>query len=470
MQYHPIYAEPQQQSYSLPPLQHQQELPPLPQHQHQPQQQQFFPSDLTSLRPLTLASPPTNPSNPYEVHRLHQRPAPDPASQPHTGASTPLIPPSAPRSPSAAGSVHTALSNEDEASLMAAARRAGVVVLQGPPDAAAPSAGEGVSSGAGLKKRKRGSCGGSKAGVKSEEELDAPVEGVEGGDGGDATDDDDGKPRKQRLRFDGDLYTPTWVRYDGQRKEGFCDLCPAPGKWLQLKNSAFWYHKQFIHGISSVSGTPFTKPLALRVAYLAKPVTPVLPASADKQPDPYMITVLVEAHCHHCTLWVPIMNAKRRTSIPLSNRSTLPPGITPLTPFPTSTILSITHHRRPGSEIDVSPPTLKALARRHPVSSRLLLPSTAGTLPSPTAEDVEDALRASGGTVLWCRHAHRCHSYEKAADGGWEVRGSAQVNGAGGATRVWTGMEEVAEEGGVRVEVEEVKEEVEGKKRRRGRK
>ncbi|KAJ3159335.1 hypothetical protein HK101_001100 [Irineochytrium annulatum] len=47
-------------------------------------------------------------------------------------------------------------------------------------------------------------------------------------------------PRKQKVRFDGDLYTPTWVRFEGQRKEGFCDLCPKPGRWLQLKNSAFW--------------------------------------------------------------------------------------------------------------------------------------------------------------------------------------------------------------------------------------
>jgi hypothetical protein len=47
------------------------------------------------------------------------------------------------------------------------------------------------------------------------------------------------QPRKQRLRFHGDMYTPLWVRFQGQQKEGFCDLC-QPGKWLQLKNSAFW--------------------------------------------------------------------------------------------------------------------------------------------------------------------------------------------------------------------------------------
>lgn len=48
-----------------------------------------------------------------------------------------------------------------------------------------------------------------------------------------------GAPRRQKLRFAGDWYTPEWVRGDSAKKEGFCDLC-QPGKWLQLKNSAFW--------------------------------------------------------------------------------------------------------------------------------------------------------------------------------------------------------------------------------------
>ncbi|CEP11309.1 hypothetical protein [Parasitella parasitica] len=70
-------------------------------------------------------------------------------------------------------------------------------------------------------------------------------------------------PRRQKLRYQGDQYTPKWVRYTGQLKEGYCDTC-KPGKWLQLKNSAFWYHKQFFHGISSVSGKPFQKPVEQR--------------------------------------------------------------------------------------------------------------------------------------------------------------------------------------------------------------
>lgn len=55
----------------------------------------------------------------------------------------------------------------------------------------------------------------------------------------DVEDSELGRPRRQKLRFGDDWYTPEWVRGDGAKKEGFCDLC-QPGKWLQLKNSAFW--------------------------------------------------------------------------------------------------------------------------------------------------------------------------------------------------------------------------------------
>ncbi|KAG5458592.1 MAG: hypothetical protein BJ554DRAFT_1156 [Olpidium bornovanus] len=52
-------------------------------------------------------------------------------------------------------------------------------------------------------------------------------------------DDREALPRRQRARHPGDMYTPSWVRYSGQAKEGLCHAC-TPGKWLQLKNSAYW--------------------------------------------------------------------------------------------------------------------------------------------------------------------------------------------------------------------------------------
>lgn len=48
---------------------------------------------------------------------------------------------------------------------------------------------------------------------------------------------EDKMPRKQKLRFEEDQYTPLWVRGQGHGKEGYGSLCPEGGKWLQLKVS-----------------------------------------------------------------------------------------------------------------------------------------------------------------------------------------------------------------------------------------
>ncbi|CAO3614849.1 unnamed protein product [Cunninghamella echinulata] len=101
-------------------------------------------------------------------------------------------------------------------------------------------------------------------------------------------------PRKQNLRYEKDAYTPRWVRYTGQLKQGYCDSCRPNGRWLQLKNSAYWYHKQFFHGISSVSGQPFAAPLEKRI-------------NQD--------TDVLEGLCHQCLQYVPICNSKRKNSV-----------------------------------------------------------------------------------------------------------------------------------------------------------
>ncbi|KAJ4361849.1 hypothetical protein N0V83_010790 [Neocucurbitaria cava] len=71
--------------------------------------------------------------------------------------------------------------------------------------------------------------------------------------------DPDLAPHEQDLRFTGDLYTPRWVRGHGNKREGWCGLC-KPGRWLVLKNSAFWYDKSFTHGVSAATGAAFQGP------------------------------------------------------------------------------------------------------------------------------------------------------------------------------------------------------------------
>ncbi|RGB30763.1 hypothetical protein C1646_607336, partial [Rhizophagus diaphanus] len=102
----------------------------------------------------------------------------------------------------------------------------------------------------------------------------------------------DAKPRNQKLKYPGDMYTPQWVRYSGHIKEGYCDNC-KPGKWLQLKNSAYWYHKQFFHGISSVSGKMFVPPVETRKS-----------DAGD----------YTEGLCHQCRQWVTISTTKKKNS------------------------------------------------------------------------------------------------------------------------------------------------------------
>ncbi len=103
--------------------------------------------------------------------------------------------------------------------------------------------------------------------------------------------DPDLVPHEQELRFDGDLYTPRWVRGHGNKREGWCGIC-KPGRWLVLKNSAFWYDKSFTHGISAATGSPFQEPQETR--------------RMDGNPDVW------EGLCGSCNEWVALVSSKKK--------------------------------------------------------------------------------------------------------------------------------------------------------------
>ncbi|KAF3491698.1 uncharacterized protein GIQ15_01215 [Arthroderma uncinatum] len=98
-------------------------------------------------------------------------------------------------------------------------------------------------------------------------------------------------PREQELRFDGDLYTPTWVRGHGNKREGWCGIC-KPGRWLILKNSAYWYDKSFTHGISATTGQAFSPPKETRRTE----------GNAN----------IWEGLCENCDQWVGLVSSKKR--------------------------------------------------------------------------------------------------------------------------------------------------------------
>lgn len=103
--------------------------------------------------------------------------------------------------------------------------------------------------------------------------------------------DPDMVPHEQDLRFEGDLYTPRWVRGHGNKREGWCGIC-KPGRWLVLKNSAFWYDKSFSHGISAATGSPFQEPQGTR--------------RMDGNPDVW------EGLCGSCDEWIALVSSKKK--------------------------------------------------------------------------------------------------------------------------------------------------------------
>lgn len=102
---------------------------------------------------------------------------------------------------------------------------------------------------------------------------------------------EDDMPRVQELRFEGDLYTPKYVRGHGNKREGWCGIC-KPGRWLVLKNSAFWYDKSFTHGISAATGAPFESPRETR--------------RMNSNPDVW------EGLCHSCGEWIALISSKKK--------------------------------------------------------------------------------------------------------------------------------------------------------------
>lgn len=103
--------------------------------------------------------------------------------------------------------------------------------------------------------------------------------------------EEDVVPRAQQLRFDGDLYTPKYVRGHGNKREGWCGIC-KPGRWLVLKNSAFWYDKSFTHGISAATGNAFEGPKQTR--------------RMKGNPDVW------EGLCHSCNEWIALISSKKK--------------------------------------------------------------------------------------------------------------------------------------------------------------
>ncbi|KAF8840438.1 hypothetical protein BDN67DRAFT_903536, partial [Paxillus ammoniavirescens] len=102
-----------------------------------------------------------------------------------------------------------------------------------------------------------------------------------------------------------DLYTPRFVKGCGTTKVGLCPICiesPSRGGkgesvWLSMKFSAYNYHLQYGHGISSTSARPFSPPVAFR-------------STKRQNPAKNERTKTIEGKCHKCKKWIPLESIK----------------------------------------------------------------------------------------------------------------------------------------------------------------
>nr|KAJ3411607.1 hypothetical protein HK105_002584 [Polyrhizophydium stewartii] len=217
------------------------------------------------------------------------------------------------------------------------------------------------------------------------------------------------EPRPQEVLDPDDVYTPRWVRLEGHKKEGLCQMCPSPGRWLQLKNSAYWYHKQFTHGISSVSCRPFTPPTSIRVVWETTATNRHVAQRRETGENGYQTIacssthLIVEGRCGTCHQWIQLSNAKRRmctlqgtvdaiTTILLSHQ---PEGARP--PILVKQHEQMTH-----------------VAAAQYENGEISIPPFMASVQQTLIDSISDVDLQRGGTSTWYRHAAKCHDLRRA--------------------------------------------------------
>ncbi|KAI5148777.1 hypothetical protein ENBRE01_0527 [Enteropsectra breve] len=86
-------------------------------------------------------------------------------------------------------------------------------------------------------------------------------------------------------------YVPSATRGKGPTKEAFCRLCRG---WFRMKNSSYWYHMNYIHGINK-NGKRIPEPV-LRKKHSA------LKENKDKK---------YEGFCKECGKWLVLGNTEK---------------------------------------------------------------------------------------------------------------------------------------------------------------
>ena len=106
------------------------------------------------------------------------------------------------------------------------------------------------------------------------------------------------------------LYIARVVQGNAEHKAGLCPICIEPvarggegaEKWLKLKNSSYVYHLSYAHGLSNLTGKPFSPPVKTRV-------TPMPAGAKDSRSE------MTEGLCHKCHGWIPLLSVKNVDAI-----------------------------------------------------------------------------------------------------------------------------------------------------------
>ncbi|GAA6047121.1 hypothetical protein JCM3770_006906 [Rhodotorula araucariae] len=106
------------------------------------------------------------------------------------------------------------------------------------------------------------------------------------------------------------LYWPRFVKGNADDKCGMCPICAEPKerggegeqKWLKLKNSSYVYHMSYTHGLSNLTGLPFSPPVEMRTVDLP-------PSTKDQRAQ------MIEGKCHKCNDWIKLLSVKNVDAI-----------------------------------------------------------------------------------------------------------------------------------------------------------
>ncbi|GAA5859647.1 hypothetical protein JCM1840_006389 [Sporobolomyces johnsonii] len=106
------------------------------------------------------------------------------------------------------------------------------------------------------------------------------------------------------------LYYPRFVKGNADDKCGMCPICAEPPerggegeqKWLKLKNSSYVYHMSYAHGLSNLTGLPFSPPTSMRIVDLPN-------STKDTRSQ------MTQGLCHKCNDWIPLLSVKNIDAI-----------------------------------------------------------------------------------------------------------------------------------------------------------